>query len=68
MVSSLIFYQDTHEFFDKHYDEIEAIRSELAEQGIEIQIPSQSDLKNFLAWLSFEEKAREIYYDLGLGR
>lgn len=64
MVSSLIYYKDTHEFFEKYYDEIEDVRSEFAEQGIEINIPSNSDLKNFLAWLSFEEKARELYDEL----
>lgn len=61
MVGSLIYYQDTHEFYEKHYNEIEEIRDELVEQGMEICLPSQSDLKNFFAWLSFEERAREIY-------
>lgn len=51
MVYSLIYYKDTHEFYEKHYDEIEAMRYELAEQGIDIQIPSHDDLKNFFAWL-----------------
>ncbi len=51
MVSSLVYYEDTHEFFDRHYDEIEEIRAELEEQGLELKLPSQSDLKNFFAWL-----------------
>jgi uncharacterized protein YifN (PemK superfamily) len=29
IVSSLIRYKDTHEFYEKYYDEIEEIRSEL---------------------------------------
>lgn len=68
MVSSLIYYKDTHEFYDKHYEEIEELRTELAEQGIEISIPSHSDLKNFFAWLSFEERARELYDELDMSR
>jgi len=32
MVSSMIRYKDTHEFYDKHYDEIEELRAELDEQ------------------------------------
>lgn len=68
MVWSLIRYKDTHEFFDKHYDEIEELRYELNEQWIELDIPTHSDLKNFLAWLSFEEKARELYDELEMGR
>ena len=68
MVGSLIYYKDTHEFYDKHYNEIEEMRNELAEQGIEINVPTQSDLKNFFAWLSFEERARGIYEDFYMGR
>ncbi len=68
MVGSLIYYKDTHEFFERHYDEIEDIRAELESQGLEIKIPSNSDLKNFLAWLSFEEKARELYDELEMER
>jgi DNA-binding ferritin-like protein len=64
MVSSMIRYTDTHKFFDEHYDEIQDIRDELEEQWLEVKIPTHTDLKNFLAWLSFEEKAREIYYNL----
>ena len=64
MVGSLIYYKDTHEFYEKHYAEIEKIRNELAEQGMEICLPSHNDLKNFFAWMSFEEKARELYDEL----
>lgn len=63
MVSSMIRHKDTYEFFEKHYEEIEEIRAELEEQGIEIKIPT-NDLKNFLSWLSFEERARQIYDNL----
>jgi DNA-binding ferritin-like protein len=64
MVSSLIRYKDTHKFFDEHYDEIQEIREELHDQWVPVEIPTHTDLKNFLSWLSFEERAREIYYSL----
>jgi len=64
MVSSLIYYKDTYEFFDKHFQEIEDIRCQLESDGIEVNIPQCSDLKNFYAWLSFEQRAYEIYNDL----
>ena len=64
MVGSLIYYQDTHDFYEKHYDEIEEIRDELVEQGMEVCLPSHNDLKNFFAWMSFEERARELYDDM----
>ncbi len=64
MVGSLIYYKDTHDFYEKHYDEIEEIRDELTEQGMEICLPSHNDLKNFFAWMSFEERAKNIYDEL----
>ena len=60
MVSSLIYYKDTHEFYDKHYAEIEDIRCQLADDWIEVKFPECSDLKNFYAWLSFEQRAYEL--------
>lgn len=61
MVWSLVRYSDTHKFFEKHYDEIQEIRDELEESGVEVKIPTNTDLKNFLAWLSFEEVAYRVY-------
>jgi DNA-binding ferritin-like protein len=61
MVGSLIRYSDTHKFFEKHYEEIQEIRDELQESWVEVQIPTNTDLKNFLAWLSFEEVAYRVY-------
>ncbi len=68
MVWSLIRYRDTHKFFEKHYEEIQEIIEELEQQGIEVKIPSNTDLKNFLAWLWFEERARNLSYELDMGR
>lgn len=66
MVSSLIYYKDTHEFYDKHYDEIEDIRCQLENDWIEVNIPSCTDLKNFFSWLAFEQRAYEIYNELSI--
>lgn len=60
MVSSMIYYKDTHHFFEKHYDEIQELIVELEEQWIEVKLPTHSDLKNHLSWLSFEETARKV--------
>ena len=59
MVGSLIYYADTHAFYDKHYDEIESIRAEL-EDDFGQPLTVSGDLKNWFAWLSFEETARKI--------
>jgi DNA-binding ferritin-like protein len=64
MVWSLVRYSDTHKFFEEHYDEIQEIRDELQDSWVDVKIPTNTDLKNFLAWLSFEEKAYEIYNQL----
>lgn len=62
MVSELTYYRDTHRFFDRHYDEIETIRDSVAEMGIELEWPS-GDLKNHLAWLAYEETAKDIAFN-----
>ena len=60
MVTSLIYYSDTHSFFDKYYDEINELRTEFEEStGQPLSI--ESDLKNYLAWFAFEEVARQMY-------
>lgn len=65
IVSSLIYYSDTHEFFDNHYDEIESIREEVEfELGEPLRL--HGDLKNELAWIAFEHEAYHLADDLGL--
>lgn len=64
MVWKLIYYVDTHKFFDKHYDEIEEIRNELIDEGIMPNDFPKWDLKNDFAWLAFEHRAYEIYNEL----
>lgn len=73
IVSELIYYSDTVAFFEKYIDEIAAIVRELIGGGC---LSSLADLKgwdehdplirdtlnkNLLAWLAYEEVAREIY-------
>ncbi len=65
LVSSLIYYTDTHAFFDKYYEEIEDLRCEYEEETGE-QIHLQHDLKNFLAWFAFEETAYRLAVELEL--
>ncbi len=55
IVSSMIYYTDTHKFFDKYYEEIETLRFELEQVGQNMQ--PQGDLKNWYAWKMFEETA-----------
>jgi len=65
MVSQLIYYTDTHKFFDKHYDAIEHIRDQV-EENIGEPLSITGDLKNCLAWFAFEETAYQIALEMGL--
>jgi hypothetical protein len=61
---SLIYYADTHDFFDAHYDEIEGLREEWVDQtGQDLHI--EGDLKNYLAWFGFEQTAWNIMQEAG---
>lgn len=62
-VPSLIYYHDTHAFYDNHYNEIEEIRNELQEIG-GLKLPINTDLKNHFAWLAFEQTVYNIGLDL----
>ena len=55
IVSSLIYYTDTHKFYDTHYDEIEELRTDF-----DITIDPDQDLKNQLAWMAFEYNAHYL--------
>jgi hypothetical protein len=64
-VAGLVYYSDTHLYYDNFYYEIEKIREQWAEEiGEEVKI--QGDLKNFFAWFAYEYVAKEIYYELDL--
>jgi len=65
MVNFLIYYVDTHSFFDEHYDAIEELRIEYLEDcGEPLRI--DGDLKNTLAWFGFEETAQRMMDELDL--
>ena len=66
MVNSLIYSEDIHSFFDKHYGEIETLRTEFEEiTGQPIII--RGDLKHHLAWFAFEETAVQLLDTFSVG-
>lgn len=60
MVGELIYYNDTHKWYDTYYADIEELREEL-EDSMGESLKPDGDLKNWFAWLSFEETLRAIY-------
>lgn len=65
VVSRLIYYADTHKFYDNYYNEIEDLRLELLEQGINmLEYIGENDFKNHMAWMAYEESLRQIAEDL----
>ena len=64
-IGSLIYYNDTNAFFDKHYDEIDELRNDY-EESIGEPLKFEGDLKNGLAWFSFEEVARQLANELDI--
>lgn len=65
MITSLIYYYDTHKFFNTHYAEIEDLRYEY-EEMTGCKLKPQGDLMNWYAWFSFEEVARKLANELGV--
>lgn len=59
MITSLVYYHDTHAFFDKYYNEIEYLREE-ADDNLSEPILIKGDLKNVMAWFAFEETAFQM--------
>ena len=61
-VSSLIYYEDTHKFFNKYSDEILEMLNELnIWHGISFDINP-----NNLAWFAYEETIKAIATELGI--
>lgn len=56
-VSGLIYYVDTHKFYDTHYDEIEDLRMDC---DYILDTIKDRDLKNTLAWFAFEQTAYNL--------
>ena len=63
MVSGLVYYTDTHKFFDTYYEEIEELRMEC---DYIIDLIKDRDLKNTLAWFAFEQTAYNLANKLEL--
>ena len=60
MVSHLIYYTDTAQYYDEFYDEIEELRENFEDEtGAALKI--NGDLKNWFAWFAFEEIVRKMY-------
>jgi hypothetical protein len=63
MVEGLNFYEQTHQFFDFYYDEIEALRMGFEKQtGSAVSI--KYDLKTSLSWFAFEQTANCMMNEL----
>lgn len=60
VVSSLIYYKDTHEFYQNHKDECQEILAEYEEMTGEGFRFKGQDIENTLAWLSYEQRAKEL--------
>lgn len=65
IVGGLIYYHDTYKFYDEHYEEIEELRIEMLEQGINFfESIGSNDFKNTMAWIAYEETIRMIADEL----
>ena len=65
VVGTLVYYRQTHAFYDQYYDEIEDLRLDwVAETGQPVEI--SGDLKNYLAWFAFEHFALVLSETIGL--
>lgn len=62
-VSGLVYYSDTHAFFDKHYDEIHDMISDYKD-NTGVDLVHTGDLKNFYAWFAYEQTAYSILNQL----
>lgn len=63
-VGSLIYYHDTYKFFDEHYEDIMDLVEELKDQGIEVDLMKDGNMKNTGAWLAYEETVRKLCNEL----
>ncbi|MCK2000768.1 hypothetical protein MZM54_05110 [[Brevibacterium] frigoritolerans] len=62
-VTALIYYRQTHEWFDKHYEDIMDLK-ETYENMTGDKLSPDGDLKNWYAWFSFEIVTRDLYDEL----
>lgn len=64
--SGLIYYKDTHEFYTDFVDEIHEVLEEYEENTGEGFKFEGRDVRNTLAWMAYEEKARDVLLELGI--
>ena len=64
-VSKLVWYNQTHAFFNRYYDDIENLRYQY-EDMLGEPLKPKGDLMNWFAWFAFEETARQIANELEL--
>ena len=65
--SGLIYYNDTHAFYAKYAEEIdEMLEGYKDNTGVNLLAEANigGDLRNFLAWFSYEVRAQEIMSEL----
>lgn len=65
MISILIYYCDTHQFFMDHYEEIESLRCEYEDLN-GITLKPEGDLMNWYSWFAFETVARNLAESFGI--
>lgn len=63
-VSGLIYYKDTYEFFDEHYNDIMDLIAEYADEGLGFDIMADFNVKNTGAWFAYEETVRRLLNEL----
>ena len=64
-VCGLIYYVDTHKFFDKYYEDIQEIINEYKDStGIFPEY--KGDMKNWYAWFAFEQEAFNLANELDI--
>lgn len=65
MISSLVYYQDTEEFFDQYIDEIDNLVTQFKEMtGMELQLKNIKSFKNDISWFAFEMTARQLFEEI----
>ena len=63
IICALNYYQQTHQFFDCYYEEIEKLRIDV-ERKTKAPIRLEYDLKTSLSWFAFEQTAYELANEL----
>lgn len=65
MIGELIYYTDTHEFYDEFYSDIEDLRYE-TEQSTGLKLAPDGDLKNWFAWFAYKQTVYKIGNEIGI--